>query len=70
MKIIGLNFNFIGWTYIVGKKVDCDGIFDEYDVDVCLVQFNNWCHMILSIGLKIQLQGICVLLKCDTSKTN
>ena len=59
------------WFQVYGyRKIDWDGIIDEYDVDVLFVRFNNWCQMILLIGLKVQLQGSFVLLKCDTSKTN
>ena len=51
-------------------KINCDGIIDEYDVDVLFFLFNNWCQMILLIRLKVRLQGSCVLLQCDTSKAN
>ena len=69
MKIIGLNPTFIEETYVVGTKLIVMEILMN-DVDVLFVLFNNWCQMILLIGLKVQLQGSFVLLKCDTSKTN
>ena len=32
------------WFQVYGyRKIDWDGIIDEYDVDVLFVRFNNWC---------------------------